>query len=57
MGQSGIECGKIISWQTGGKESSRLYFIKYLTRIYNWPKQIFTWPFKNFLTVSYDIIF
>ena len=58
MGQSGIECGKIISWQTGRSESSRLKFIiKYLTRIFNWPKQSFTWPFINFLTVSYDMIF
>ena len=57
MGQSGIECGKIISWQTGRTESSRLKFIKYLTRIFNRPKQIFTWPFINFLTVSYDMIF
>ena len=31
MGQSGFECGKIISWQTGRTESSRLKFIKYLT--------------------------
>ena len=30
---------------------------KYLTRIFNRPKQIFTWPFINFLTVSYDMIF
>ena len=57
MGQSGIECGKIISWQTGRMESSRLKFIKYLTRIFNRPKQIFTRPFINFLTVSYDMIF
>ena len=33
MGQSGVECGKIISWQNGRTESSRLKFIKYLTRI------------------------
>ena len=57
MGQSGIDCGKIVSWQTGRTESSRLQFIKYLTRIFNWPKQIFTWLFINFLTVSYDMIF
>ena len=57
MGQSGIECGKIISWQTGRTVSFRLKFIKYLNRIFNWPKQIFTWPFINFLTVSYDMIF
>ena len=57
MGQSGIECGKIISWQTDRTESSRLKFIKYLTRIFNRPKQIFTWPFINFLTVSYNMIF
>ena len=25
--------------------------------MFNWPKQIFTWPFINLLTVSYDIIF
>ena len=31
MGQSGIECGKIITWQTGRTESSRLKFIKYRT--------------------------
>ena len=53
MGQSGIECGKIIHWQTGRMESSRLKCIKYFTR----SKQIFTWPFINFLTVSYDLIF
>ena len=27
MGQSGIECGKIISWQTDRIESSRLYLL------------------------------
>ena len=57
MGQSGVECGNLISWQTGRTESSLLQFIKYLTRILNWPKQIFTWPFMNNLTVSYDMIF
>ena len=34
MGQSGTECGQIISWQTCRTESSRFKIIKYLTRIF-----------------------
>ena len=50
MWQSSIKCRKTISWQTVCTESSQFYFIDYLTIMFDRPKQIFTWPFINFLT-------